>query len=246
MKCNNRLKELSFSFLPLKKGERRVVRSRGRETLITLLSGEIAVAGTNGLRCLLGPRSSVFAGPSTSVYIGLNDACTLEVKRHSEIVCVTAETKKKYDSFPISQKAVKKRTVGKPPYCREVHTIISEEQPTDKIIAGETFNMPGQWSSFPPHKHDKARYPHETKLEEVYFFKIFPKDRFALMYCYQRVRGKINGTVHALLDNDTVAIPSGYHPVSAPPGTQVYYYWALAGKRKALRMAADEAFSEQK
>jgi 5-deoxy-glucuronate isomerase len=96
-------------------------------------------------------------------------------------------------------------------------------------MVGETFNPPGNWSSYPPHKHDGA--DGEPRLEEVYHFRISPDHGFAHQSLYTAAGECVT---HQVKDGDAVLLPYGYHPVSAPPGYRVYYLWALAGDQRRL------------
>ena len=100
----------------------------------------------------------------------------------------------------------------------------------------KTISPPGNWSSFPPHKHGVENPPEETKLEEVYFFKIQPEEGFGMQRLYTDPDLDDEGFDEALvLKNNTVTImPRGYHPVCAAPGYSVYYLWILAGKNRKL------------
>jgi 5-deoxy-glucuronate isomerase len=100
------------------------------------------------------------------------------------------------------------------------------------LIVGETINPPGNWSSSPPHKHDVDDLPMESKLEEVYFYKLKPQQGFGLQRIYSD-DGDLD-EAYVIRDGDTVAFPRGYHPVVAAPGYQLYYLWVLAGEKRIM------------
>jgi 5-deoxy-glucuronate isomerase len=95
---------------------------------------------------------------------------------------------------------------------------------------GETYNPPGLWSSYPPHKHDEHRPPEESKLEEVYHFRVKPSRGFGI----QRVYGQGLDETYAVQDRDTVVITRGFHPVASAPGYSLYYLWVLAGDERLM------------
>jgi 5-deoxy-glucuronate isomerase len=103
-------------------------------------------------------------------------------------------------------------------------------------VIGETYNPSGNWSSYPPHKHEREVPGLESKHEEVYYFRMNPAQGFALMRLYQD-EGRDQAVV--VEDGDTVLLPNGYHPVVAAPGYQAYYLWILAGEKRALLMHDD-------
>ena len=80
-------------------------------------------------------------------------------------------------------------------------------------MVGETFNPPGHWSSFPPHKHDGKNG--EPFLEEVYHFRVSPAHGFGHQMLYTDDGESVT---HQVRDGDAVLLPYGYHPVSSPPG----------------------------
>jgi 5-deoxy-glucuronate isomerase len=115
-------------------------------------------------------------------------------------------------------------------YERAVRTYL----PAGPIIAGETLNPPGLWSSYPPHKHDTDS-DDESAHEEVYVYRFDPSPGFGLAVQYDDVRRETT----LVRDGDATRISSGYHPVVAAPGYSMYYLWALAGDRHELKPAFD-------
>jgi 5-deoxy-glucuronate isomerase len=125
---------------------------------------------------------------------------------------------------------------GRANYSREVHNIFVDDPHVRRLMVGEPFNPPGNWSSFPPHKHDGR--DGEPTLEEVYYFRIDPPQGFGQQMLYT-ADGEC--VTHAVKDGDTVLLPYGYHPVSAPPGYRLYYLWGMAGEQRKLALHEDPA-----
>lgn len=101
----------------------------------------------------------------------------------------------------------------------------------DNLIAVEVLTPSGNWSSFPPHKHDTDG-PGETRLEEVYYFEIAGA-RGTDGAGYQRVYPSDVGTSDVLAEvasGDVVLVPDGWHgPSMAMPGHHMYYLNVMAG-----------------
>ena len=97
-------------------------------------------------------------------------------------------------------------------------------------MLGETINPPGNWSSYPPHKHDRHAPPEEVALEEVYYYRFKPEGGFGVQLIYD----DHDERAQVVRDGDVVAIPSGYHPVVAAPGYSLYYLWVMAGEGREL------------
>ena len=71
---------------------------------------------------------------------------------------------------------VKVQVRGRDAWEREVHDVAVDQVPARHLLVGETFNIAGGWSSFPPHKHDGA--DGEPELEEAYTFRFDPPEGF--------------------------------------------------------------------
>jgi 5-deoxy-glucuronate isomerase len=101
----------------------------------------------------------------------------------------------------------------------------------DRLIACEVITPAGNWSSYPPHKHDEDR-PGESVLEEIYYFEIAAGPTGPGVG-YQRVYGTAGRPADLLAevrDGDVVLIPHGFHgPSMAVPGYHMYYLNVMAG-----------------
>jgi 5-deoxy-glucuronate isomerase len=127
---------------------------------------------------------------------------------------------------------------GKPGYERDVHELFVTDAFAQRLVVGETINAPGNWSSYPPHKHDGANG--EPVFEEIYYYRLHPASGFGLQALYTRDGEQATHQVH---DGDLVLLPYGYHPVSAPPGHTLYYLWAIVGSTRQLSIYEDPEFS---
>ncbi|MFJ5561198.1 5-deoxy-glucuronate isomerase [Streptomyces sp. NPDC093250] len=103
----------------------------------------------------------------------------------------------------------------------------------DRLIAVEVLTPGGNWSSFPPHKHDEDRPGEESLLEEIYYFE-FAGHEGTPGLGYQRVSpsgpGRDTDVLAEVRDGDVVLIPNGWHgPSMAVPGHHMYYLNVMAG-----------------
>jgi len=124
---------------------------------------------------------------------------------------------------------------------RQVNNFCSPEAfDCDKLIAVEVLTPGGNWSSYPPHKHDETRPGAEAELEEIYYFETEG-------LAYQRVYGTPSRPVDVLAEvgtGDVVLIPHGWHgPSIAAPGYHLYYLNVMAGPEaeRAWRFCDDPA-----
>src|SRR5919108_5089256 len=106
----------------------------------------------------------------------------------------------------------------------------------DRLIAVEVLTPGGNWSSYPPHKHDEDIPGVETALEEIYYFEVAGGG-----FGYQRAYGPGIDICTEVFTGDTVLLPSGYHgPSMAAPGYDLYYLNVMAGPgERAWRFTDD-------
>jgi 5-deoxy-glucuronate isomerase len=135
--------------------------------------------------------------------------------------------------------------VGSGNWSRTVRTMLGPEHEAGRLLVGETINPPGNWSSYPPHKHDEHAPPDELRLEEIYLFKLDPAHGFGVQLRYSPQRGEEE--LFRVRDGDVAVIGSGYHPVVAAPGYRLYYLWVLAGEARemALRFEPEHAWVQE-
>ena len=118
----------------------------------------------------------------------------------------------------------------------------------------EVYTPGGNWSSYPPHKHDIHKTDQkgnvlEADLEEVYFYKLDRPEGFAFQRIYTDSESPLHRAgfpIDAVLlarNNDVVLVPEGYHPVSSPPGYTTYYLNVLAGSAQSLANSEDPSYS---
>lgn len=112
----------------------------------------------------------------------------------------------------------------------------------DRLIACEVFTPAGNWSSYPPHKHDTER-PGESVLEEIYYFEVADGPAGAGL-AYQRVYGTPERAADVLAEvrsGDVVIIPHGWHgPSMAVPGYDLYYLNVMAGPGRREWLICDD------
>jgi 5-deoxy-glucuronate isomerase len=204
------------------------------EAALVLLAGDVEWSGTRAT------RTDVFDAPAAAVYLPPGSAVDVIAHERSELAlaatigCALAPGDEKIETVSPEQVVVHDR--GRAPWQRTVHDVVAENVHARRLIVGETFNEPGQWSSFPPHKHDGT--DGEPALEEVYYFRFDRPDGFGFQGLYDA-----SGDERAIFlrHGRVVGIPHGYHPVAAAPGYRLYYLWAMVGARRELAMHEDPA-----
>ena len=231
------LQWLRFGVLNLSADEGYALETGGEEAVCVLFSGECEVQVEGGADWRLGPRRSVFAEKAWAVYLPPDSSATFGAEAQAQVAVARAESATRGPAKLVTPDEVSERTVGRDNYVRFIHNIlVGAQSGTGRLLIGETFNQPGQWSSYPPHRHDEQNPPDEVNLEELYYFKVEPPQGFGFQRIYTDDRSLDDAYV---IENDTlVMIPRGYHPVAAAPGYRLYYLWVLAGE--SLEMAPRE------
>jgi 5-deoxy-glucuronate isomerase len=211
--------------------QRTVTAPPGQEAAIVLLEGEVAFDGEPA------KRTSVFEQRASAVYLPPDSDISVDAISEVEIAIVSTlgyELTSTDDATIVQPDDVVVQARGKPGWRRDVHDVIADAVPARRLLVGETFNEPGQWSSFPPHKHDGS--DGEPALEEVYYYRFDRPEGFGFQGLYEA-----DGQAEAvfLKHGSIVGIPRGYHPVCAAPGYRLYYLWALVGDPRQLAMHED-------
>jgi len=214
-------------------------RETGRnEVCLVLLSGRADVETKREKWQGIGQRMSVFEKiPPYSVYVPNEDLYEIRALSDLELAICSAPGLGKYPARLINPSQVGVETRGYGNMERQIHNILPEQEPADSLLVVEVFTPNGHWSSYPPHKHDQAKLPDESLLEETYYYHVQPEHGFAIQRVYTDDRS-LNETL-VVQDGQTVLVPKGYHPVSAPPGYDVYYLNVMAGPVRTWKFHND-------
>jgi 5-deoxy-glucuronate isomerase len=121
---------------------------------------------------------------------------------------------------------------------RRIHHIIKPEFPADRLEVVEVYTPAGNWSSWPPHKHDVDDMPNEAVLEEIYYYQQRRPEGWAIQRLYRR-DGDQRDAVWAVRHGELVLVTDGYHPFVATHGYDAYYLNALAGDRRTMACSDD-------
>jgi 5-deoxy-glucuronate isomerase len=192
------------------------------EMLVLPLAGGARVA-CDGETATLDGRPSVLSGPTDFAYLPLGATVTVSSVDGGRFALPAARAGRRlpFRVQPAGKVLVELRGAGA--CSRQVNNFCTPEAfETDKLIACEVYTPAGNWSSYPPHKHDEDR-PGESVLEEIYWFEVGGGGP-----AYQQVYGT-SSVLAEVRTGDVVLIPSGWHgPSMAPPGYDLYYLNVMA------------------
>lgn len=224
---------LDFGFLKLGAGETYSAESGEREILAVILGGKATFEV--GKQCFekVGGRPSVFNGKPHSVYIPAESSFTITADSAVEIALASAPSDLETEPYLIVPTQVANGIWGAANFKRYYHQILTlasqPDLPARRLIVGETLTPSGNWSTYPPHKHQVDDLPREAYHEEMYFFKVSPNDGFGICHYYNEGGEEENFTIR---DNSIHMMPRGYHTVVSAPGYTTYYLWFLAGNQR--------------
>lgn len=195
----------------------------GDEVVVVPLSGSATVTTGTDTAELAG-RASVFDGPTDVVYVPIESALTLRSPGGGRFALATARATRRlpFRHVPVTEQRIELRGAGS--CSRQVNNFATTDVlDADRIIACEVLTPGGNWSSYPPHRHDD--------LEEIYYFEVAGGGP-----AYQRADG-----VREVRTGEVVLIPDGWHgPSMATPGYDLYYLNVMAGPGERAWVIEDE------
>ena len=232
----------SLRVLGLDAGASLTIESKDEEMLALPLEGSWNVA-CGDEKFVLEGRESVFSGPTAFSYIGRGLVATLTSNDGGRIALAGARARRdlpfRYASA--GEMAIEMRGSGA--CSRQVNNICMPGSfETDRLLVCEVLTPAGNWSSYPPHKHDENRSG-ECELEEIYYFEIADGPVGPGM-AYQRVYGTRERPLELLAEvrsGDIVLVPHGWHgPSMAAPGYDLYYLNVMAGPGERAWLICDD------
>ena len=176
-------------------------------------------------------------GKYDALYLPKDSRCTVASNEAFDVAEMASPTTKKYPIQFVRFEEVLKNPklvnkAGFEPYARTIHTLIGEANvQAARLLAGVTFSKDGNWTSWPPHDHNKEK-------EEIYLYIDMPAPNFSIHLNY--TEGKDMEMVVPVWEGDAVAIKKGYHYNVASPGTTTGFLWMMG----AVREEKDRVFTQ--
>jgi 5-deoxy-glucuronate isomerase len=227
-------KHVGFEVFELRAGEVLERDTGDREFGVVMLTGRASATTDSADWGEIGRRMDVFDGtPAYVLYVPSGDRIRLEAATNAEVALCSAPGKGSHAARLIRPEDVETMNRGSGSTRRRIHNLLPDSEPADSLLLVEVYTPGGNWSSYPPHKHDTDREAEETQLEETYYHRVNPVQGFAFQRVYTDDRS-LDETI-AVNNGECVMVPRGYHPVGAPAGYDLYYLNVMAGpKRKWL------------
>jgi 5-deoxy-glucuronate isomerase len=204
------------------------------EVALVPLSGRFRVT-SDAATWELGGRENVFAGLPWALYLPRDSSYRVEGEGELAICGARAERRREPKLVEPADVEIEVRGAGNA--TRQINHLLKPEFPAERLLVVEVFTPSGNWSSYPPHKHDEDHPPGEVVLEETYYFRTPAPEAFAVQRLYSPRHGlDLTATVR---DGDLLLVPYGYHTTAAAHGFDLYYLNALAGDRRSMAAADD-------
>lgn len=215
----------------------------GVERIVVPLAGSFIVEHTDEestTTTQLVGRPSVFSGPTDVLY--LTAGSTAVIRGEGRVAVASSPTTVRHPSRRLAAAETSVELRGAGASSRQVHNFgIPGVLDAERLIVCEVVTPAGNWSSYPPHKHDEHLPGHESRLEEIYYFEAAQiadsaesgsdasTDPFGVFSTYSSPAGEIDINAR-VRTGDIALVPYGYHgPAVAAPGYDLYYLNVMAG-----------------
>jgi 5-deoxy-glucuronate isomerase len=238
---------LSFSAHRLEQRQRFEWDTGEHELALVVLGGQCAVSSNRGEWPEIGRRPNVFGGLPYTLYLPRRTRFRVEAASPTlDFALGWCRVESDHPPRLVRPREVEIEIRGGGNATRQINKMIPPGFDCARLVVVEVYTPSGNWSSYPPHKHDQHRVDEnggllEADLEEIYFYKIDRPEGYA----YQRVYTDDRSLDELILvrDSHLVLSPRGYHPVVAAHGYNCYYLNVLAGSAQSLAASDDPAFA---
>lgn len=225
----------------LEAGSQVELAAQAEERILIPLAGSFT-AEIDGESFQLEGRDSVFQGPTDVLYSGTNTTVTISSSAAGRVAVASAPARNSYPVRHLHKDEVPVELRGAGVASRQVHNFGNPATlEADRFIVCEVLTPAGNWSSYPPHKHDEEAEG-ETALEEIYYFEMQTAKGMPVPseaeggpdpMGYQRVYASDDRDIDVTAEvrtGDVVLVPYGWHgPAMTPPGHDMYYLNVMAG-----------------
>lgn len=229
---------VSFQVKTFAEGEVLDLAADDDERAFVNLAGDFLITVGDD-RYEIGGRDDVFSGLGHTLYVPRQRAVRITGTKGAELAIASSPATEDHDVVLVTPEDVGSATRGAGSATRQVSTPMSPDFPADRLHIVEVWTPGGNWSSYPPHKHEYD-IDGESQLEEVYYYRTRDvQNGWALQRVYSPERNfELDVPVR---DGDICLIPWGYHTTVAAHDQDLYYLNVLAGpaRKRTLQAAED-------
>ncbi len=230
-------KYVGFDLYHLSSGESASGTSANREVILVVVEGLIHLQADGEDFGQIGERLSVFEKTKPhAVYLQRGANWQITGDTDCIVAICSAPSEGEHSTQRIDPESISLENRGIGSNQRQIHAIAMESSDiADRLLVTEVYTPSGNWSSYPPHRHDAedVNEGDTTYLEETYYHRLNPSQGFV----FQRVftEDKTLDETMAAEDGDVVLVPRGHHPVGVPYGYESYYLNVMAGPERKWR-----------
>ena len=234
-------KYVGFSVRQIASGERWSGKTGSDEMCAVLLEGRCHASWGGSGGYLLGPRKDVFSGYPHAIYLppatkfsfqGLATTVLAECRAPATLRLPARIIRPEDCGFEIR---------GGGNATRQIVDVLPPGFPAERLMICEVFTPGGNWSSYPPHKHDTDNPPQEVDLEETYYYRFRAPHAFGIQRLYRT--GDRRDCAMTVRHGDLVIVRDGYHPFVSAYGHDAYYLNVLAGTRRSMAASDDPRYA---
>ncbi len=237
---------LAFEVRRLARGSSMPLGANDVETAAVLLAGgDLELPGLG----VMAGRRSPFDGLPSAVYVPAGCTVTMQAGADTEvaIACAPSSGAAGVAKEPVlvTPRDIEVEARGAGSATRQINHILKPAFPADRLLIVEVLTPSGNWSSWPPHKHDVDDMPAEAVLEEIYCYRFRRPAAWAVQRIYRRAgtpaaeASGLRDALFAVRHGDVALVTDGYHPFAATHGDDAYYLNALAGERRTMACSFD-------
>jgi 5-deoxy-glucuronate isomerase len=218
-----------------------------QELVHVILGGVCDIKTSVGDFLKVGRRPNVWSGMPYALYLSRHTRFELTALTDAfEVATCTVPAEQDFPARLVTPADSTIELRGGQNASRQINSILPPGFPCQRLVCVEVYTPSGNWSSYPPHKHDVHREDEngqilEADLEEIYFYKLSRPEGYAYQRIYTDSRS-IDAVVMAS-HHDSVLVPEGYHPVVSAYGYDTYYLNFLAGSAQSLANSDDPTYA---
>lgn len=244
----------TFQARRLEAGRHWSFQTAGNEFVLVMLGGVVDVASNRGNWQGVGRRANVFAGLPYALYLPINTELTVTAATDCEFAVAWVAADQECAPQLVTPADVGIEIRGGDHATRQINRMLPPGFPCQRLVVVEVYTPGGNWSSYPPHKHDVHTLDAtgnllQADLDETYYYKINRPEGFAIQRIYTDADSPLHKAGYPIdaaviaRNDDVVLVPEGYHPVSSPVGYWTYYLNVLAGSAQSLAAQDDPDYA---
>lgn len=236
---------LNFAARRLSKGQTWRHNTADNELALVILGGTASVESSRGDWQHIGRRPDVFSGMPYTLYLPRDTDFRVQAESDLDFAYGWCAADQDHPARLVTPKDVDIEIRGGANATRQINNMVPPGFDCQRLVVVEVYTPSGNWSSYPPHKHDVHREDDagnvlEADLDEIYFYKLDKQEGYALQRVYTG-DDSLDELVMARND-DLVLVPEGYHPVVSAHGYTTYYLNFLAGSAQSLANSDDPQY----